>query len=46
MSEQFINLSILFDKGPKENRKHRREVMDEKEKNKCDNNEKKCDNDK
>jgi hypothetical protein len=30
MEEQFINLSILFDKGPKENRKHRREVMDDK----------------
>ena len=30
MTEQFINLSILFDKSPKENRKHRREVMDNK----------------
>ena len=30
MAEQFINLSILFDKSPKENRKHRREVMDNK----------------
>ena len=29
MAEQFINLSILFDKSPKENRKHRREVMDD-----------------
>lgn len=37
MSEQFINLSILFDKGPKENRKHRREIMDEKQKKISDN---------
>ena len=28
--ESFIKLSVLFDKGPKENRKHRREVMDDK----------------
>ena len=27
MTEQYINLSILFDKGPKENRKYRREVI-------------------
>lgn len=30
--EQYLKLSVLFDKGPKENRKHRREVMDEKQK--------------
>ena len=28
--ESFVKLSVLFDKGPKENRKHRREVMDDK----------------
>ena len=45
MSEQFINLSILFDKGPKENRKHRREIMDEKQKKISDNDKKISDND-
>ena len=27
MTEQYIKLSILFDKGPKENRKHPKEVI-------------------
>ena len=30
MTEQFINLSILLNTSAKENRKHRREVMDDK----------------
>ena len=40
MTEQYINLSILFDKGAKQNRKHRREVMDEKQKKISENNQK------
>ena len=28
--ESFVKLSVLFDKGPKENRKDRRQVMDDK----------------
>lgn len=38
--ESFMKLSILFDKGPKENRKHRRAVMDEKQKKISDNDQK------
>ena len=35
-----MKLSILFDKGPNENRKHRREVMDEKQKKISENDQK------
>lgn len=31
--DTFINLSVLFNTSAKENRKRRREVMDEKQKN-------------